>query len=79
MDNSALATEREVKTAANGSNSMSNMMGSLGYHNSCPGGNTAKRFKRILGEGVYNEITSGVRRKTAKARWTKVRINSRRS
>lgn len=79
MNKSALSTEKVVKTVANGSKSMWEMMGRLGYCGSRPGGNTAKRFKRILGENVYNEINSGVRHKTAKARWTKVRINTRRS
>lgn len=79
MNNSALATERQVKSAANGSKSMPEMMGTLGYNAPYPGGNTTKRFKRILGESVYNEIRCGMRKVHAKTRWTKVRVNTRRS
>lgn len=69
------ATEREVKRAANKSVSMASVLRKLGYSSEYPGGNTTRRFKRILGDKVYNEINSRSRRSMPVARWTKVKIN----
>jgi len=71
------ATERQIKTIANRSYCLRQLMVGLGYNTTHPGGNTMKRFKRVIGNEAYNEIASSKRYKLPKSRWSKVPMNKR--
>lgn len=71
---SAIATEREIRSAANRSYRLNDLYNRLGYADA--GSNTKRRVRRVLGS-VYSELASGVREHTPKSRWTKVRVNNR--
>ncbi len=73
------ATDRSIRTAANRSRTMREVLRRLNYTSTSTGGNTKKRFKSILGADVYQEIASGVRNKRPRANWSRVPVNKPRS
>ena len=85
-----LQNEREVKRLANQATRLVDLLEGLGYakryshrDDTIPyphaGSGTSKRIRRIIGAAVYNELTSGRRLDTPKARWTRLPINKRNS
>lgn len=72
-----ISTKNIIK-AVNESKTISEAVDRAGY--CClnyPGQSIRNRIKRVVGDAVYNELSSGTRRTTPKSRWTKLPIDQR--
>lgn len=72
-------TDRQIRSASNRSTSVRELLNAVGYTANHPGTNTISRFSRLIGDGMYREIASGVRKNTPKSQWMTVRVNSRKA
>ncbi len=71
-----MISSKGIIKAANNSKTVTETADRAGY--ACwnyPGQSIRNRIKRVVGEAVYNELTSGTRKTTPKSRWTKLPIN----
>lgn len=74
-----IATKRQIRSAANKAAHLKDVFRNLGYSRWDAGSNTKRRFVNILGEDVYNELSSGRRLRTPRSRWSKVPVNEKNS
>ena len=70
--------ERQIKSAANKSYNVKDLLTRLGYKSSKIGSNTTRKLVRVIGPHVYGELSSQYRTAKPKSRWTKLRVNNKR-
>jgi hypothetical protein len=71
-----MISPKSIIKAVNSSKTVTEAAGRAGYR--CwnyPGQSIRNRIKRVVGDAIYNELTSGTRRTTPKSRWTRLPIN----
>jgi len=69
-------TDKEIKKQANKCVNLTELFYQLSYANPSKGvgSNSREKLKKIIGENVYKELSSGKRCNTPKSKWTKCKL-----